>query len=85
MLRFQVSPEDKKTVRLKMAGPLDYNFFFDWSAGSDVYAHLLVADFNRRLDTAIKEARDTAYNAGWKDAKAKTRKRDVFSPWLEIK
>ncbi len=84
MFRFRVSPEDKKVVRFQMPGPLTYTFFFDWIAGSDIYAHLLVEDFNRRLDAVVKEARKTAYDNGWKDAKAKMRKRDFFSSWLEV-
>ena len=84
-MRFRVSPIDKRVVRLDVPGPLNYNFHFAWYADQDYHAHLLVEDFNRRLDAAMREARATAYAEGWKDAKAKTKKQESFSRWLEVK
>jgi hypothetical protein len=51
---------------------------------SPIFARLLAADMNERFEKAVRLAREQAYASGWKDAKAKSAKRDYFTGWLDV-
>lgn len=54
-------------------------FSLRFNVGTDWAASLLVWHLRRRLDAHIEATRKEAYAAGWKDAKAKTKKQTWFS------
>ena len=55
---------------------------FHWNANNELYAELLVENFKHHLIEQMQRARKEAYEAGWKDAKAKQQKETWFGGWL---
>lgn len=80
----QVARQGDKVV-VKLPTVLDRFYTFEIQMPHDTSAELLARDMDARLDTAVRAARQTAYEQGWADAKAKRKKRDYFGTWLEIK
>jgi hypothetical protein len=54
-------------------------FSLRWNAGTEWACSLLVWHLRRRLEAHIEKTRKEAYAAGWKAAKAKTKKQTWFS------
>jgi hypothetical protein len=61
-----------------------YEFTLSVNLSDEVYARLLRDEFNRRIENALKDAREKSYNAGWRQAKAKEARSDWFSGYLEL-
>lgn len=57
-------------------------FHFKWGASSEVCSSLLTKHAETALSDRLKEIRKEAYNQGWKDAKAKTKKKEWFNGWF---
>jgi len=54
-------------------------FSMNFECNSAVYAGLLADAMQRVLRSKMKAAREEAYAAGWRDAKAKRTRNDCFS------
>lgn len=57
-------------------------YHFRWETGSDVCSSLLTQHARTTLSDKLRAIRKEAYNRGWKDAKAKTKKEEWFSGWF---
>lgn len=79
-----VKRKDSRVV-LELPTVLDRYYMLDLQFENEVVAQLIANDLDGRIDAAVKAARETAYEAGWADAKAKRKKRDYHGTWLEIK
>lgn len=57
---------------------------FDWEAGREVLSAALLLQVQRHVDNTIEEVRRLEYEAGWKDARARTRngKRKPKRTWF---
>lgn len=53
-------------------------FQFSFNCGGEAYAGLLTKALRDALGDAVQAVRREAYEEGWRDAKAKTAKRDYF-------
>lgn len=78
MIEFKVD-ETAVVLDVHACYPLSTTF---WSlrleCASKSYAFLLRENLYRNMTNKLEAIRKEAYNQGWKDAKAKTRKRDWF-------
>ncbi len=72
-------------VVVKLPTVLDRYYTFSIDMTNETTAELLARDMDQRIDAAMKAARQTSYEQGWADAKAKRAKRDYHSTWLEVK
>lgn len=79
MINFKRDDKDA-VVTLDLAVPTydERVFSFKFGCGSEVYAGLLTEAMRKAFGNAVQAARREAYNDGWRDAKAKTAKRDWF-------
>jgi len=65
------------TVGTNLKG--ETGLYLDWNVGNDIGAAALALNLEELYREAIAQVREKAYNAGWKDAKAKRGKQDWFS------
>lgn len=72
----------KVEVDSKLAIPKSIYLFY-WEASGEGHAELLVNQLQTKFSDALREARREAYNAGFKDAKAKRKREDWFWGGLE--
>ena len=56
---------------------------FEWNCKDEYSAELLVKHLKKEMRQHIKNTRESEYNRGWKDAKAKKRKESWFRGWFE--
>jgi len=83
-MRLHVQREGNKVV-VKLPTVLDRYYTFAIDMVHETTAELLARDMDRRLETAIRLARESAYNDGWRAAKAKKAAKDTwFSNMLEV-
>jgi hypothetical protein len=80
----QVSRDGTQVV-VKLPTVLDKHYTFRIDQPHDTAAELLARDMDRRLEDAIRLAREKSYAQGWADAKAKRARATYFGNWLEIK
>ena len=59
--------------------PLNQSYLFYWECGRDDFALLLRDNLHSKINGTLMEIRRKAYEEGWKDAKAKTKKETWFS------
>lgn len=71
------------TVKLDLVAK-GYYFPMSFNTNDPIYAALLADSFNESIRRGIRAVREEAYNAGWQDAKAKRRKADWFSSYVEM-
>lgn len=58
-------------------------FNLGYTCSDEVYACLLVRNWEKKLRSSLQEIRRRAYDEGWKDSKAKTAKQTWFAGgWL---
>lgn len=57
-------------------------YSFSWQCTDEIYADLLVKNFQEHLSNRLQGIRRSAYEEGWKDAKAKKKKETWFAGWL---
>jgi hypothetical protein len=57
------------------------HFVLKISSTHDYQAELLKRQFQKKLSDELEAIRREAYNQGWKDAKAKTKKQTWFTGW----
>ena len=50
-----------------------------WSCGSAAFAYLLAGHMRREMGRTLADIRAAAYESGWRDAKAKRKRRAEFS------
>ena len=55
-----------------------------WECGNDVFAELLTNQLRKKLADRIQAIRQEEYEQGWKDAKAKKRKRTWFASVMRL-
>lgn len=72
-------------VVVELPTVLDRFYTLSLEFSNETIAQLVANDIDGRMDAAVKAVRETAYAAGWADAKAKRKKRDYHGTWLEIK
>lgn len=62
-----------------------YNFSFDFGKNNEVGAELFMRHLKERFYHLVGDIRAQAYNQGYKDAKAKTKKKSTFLQHFSIK
>mgnify|MGYP001569010560 CR=1 FL=1 len=63
-----------------MAG--DYTWKFTNDCGNERYAGLAASALQSQLQDKMRTIRQEAYEDGYKDAKAKRKRKNLFSGWL---
>lgn len=53
-------------------------FSFDWEAGSEWAASLLYSAIEKYLGEQLQKVKKSAYDKGWKDAKARNKRQTEF-------
>lgn len=71
-------------VKIEADSSIDRRFYsLDIDTGSELYAELLAKNLSGHLEKLLTTAREKAYNAGWKDAKAKKPKKNRFNRYIK--
>lgn len=71
---------DKIEIVLTHTYPVDgYTSKFTYQSHSEFHAKLMAHNLREGIELEMRIIRQQAYNEGWKNSKAKTRKKQVFS------
>lgn len=81
MIQFTIDGKDL-LVRIESELPPKENvYLLRWNTADACYANLLGDHLRSKLNNKLRAIREEAYEQGWKDAKAKRKKKDWFSGW----
>jgi hypothetical protein len=79
MIKFKVN---EGHLRVEIETNIDNKYIFlDWKTGDGLYSELLRRQLNNNMNKNLERIREEAYEQGWKDAKAKVKKKDWFYGW----
>jgi len=76
-----VSTSGSKVSVIIETGVDGFNLPLTWETNQQLYAILLRDSIEKHMNERLEKIRRAAYNSGWKDAKAKTKKQNWFAGW----
>jgi len=80
MIEF-IKDGEEVLVKVNTSSSINWHIKAKFNCNSELYAALLRQELHSHLNNTLERIRKQAYEQGWKDAKARTKKETWFSGW----